>query len=74
MQVVRVEGYEGERAMENDLGIVTGITELWWNSLCGWHSSVDDWRSFRKDRWAKERNIWHLLDLLFANKEEPLGM
>lgn len=30
MQVVGIEGYEGE----NSLGIITGITELWWNSLC----------------------------------------
>ena len=60
--------------MENDLGIIIGITELWWNSLCGWHSSMDDCRSFRKDRWAKEGDTWHLLDLLFTNKEEPVGM
>lgn len=43
--------------MENSLGIITGITELWWNSLCDWHSSMHDCRSFRKDRWARERGI-----------------
>lgn len=51
MQVVGIEVYEQEWAMENSR-IVTGITELWWNSLCDYYSSMGDRRSFRKDRLA----------------------
>lgn len=60
--------------MGNNFGIITGITELWWNNLCGWHSSMSDCRSLRKDRWSKQGNIWCILDLMFLNKEEPIGM
>lgn len=41
--------------MENNIGIITGITELWWNSLCGLCSSIGDGRSFRKDRLASPK-------------------
>lgn len=35
MQVVGIEVYEWEWAMENNIVIITGITELYWNYLCG---------------------------------------
>lgn len=35
MQIVGIEVHEQEWAMENNTGIITGVTEVWWNSLCG---------------------------------------
>lgn len=52
MQVVGIEVYVQEWAKENNIGIIIGITELWWNSLCGWYSSMGDCKSFRKDKLA----------------------